>query len=337
MYLDFYGLKEKPFNLTPDPRFLYLTPVHGEALAQLLYGVREEKGFIVLTGEVGTGKTTLLRSLIKELEETTEVAFVVHSKLQFDELLEYIIEDFGVKTQTTSSAQRLFALNEFLIEQHRVGRNSVLILDEAQHLEPGTLEQVRLLSNFETPTTKLLQILLVGQPELDVRLALDELRQLRQRIGLRCSIHPLSPADSRDYIVSRLRIAGATGGAIFTEEAIGRIAGYAAGIPRVVNMVCDHCLLFGFADQKRQIDGEIVAQAIDYLEQGTSRSPATAVSSAPSSPTGESTEPARRRGSRLEMILAIMLAVAFIGVGTMLLYPEFIAQAMHRIAGMMGF
>lgn len=337
MYLDFYGLKEKPFNLTPDPRFLYLTPAHRDALSQLVYGVQEEKGFIVLTGEVGTGKTTLLQSLIRELDNTTEVALVVHSKLQFDDLLEYAIEDFGVKTQATSPAQRLFALNEFLIDQHQAGRNSVLILDEAQHLEPETLEQVRLLSNFETPTTKLLQILLVGQPELEARLALDQLRQLRQRIGLRCRIHPLSLEESRDYILSRLRIAGAIDFSIFTEEAISRIAAYAGGIPRVVNMVCDHCLLFGFADQKRQIDQGIVEQAIEYLEQGSPRLSATSPMPTQPSQTAETSVPLRRIGSWVETLLAIIGVIVFIGVVTMLLYPEIIAKLVHRLAELVSF
>lgn len=332
MYLDFYGLKEKPFNLTPDPRFLYLTPAHQDALSQLLYGVQEEKGFIILTGEVGTGKTTLLQSLIRELDNTTEVALVVHSKLQFDELLEYVLEDFGVKVQATSLAQRLFALNEFLIDQHRAGRNSVLILDEAQHLEPETLEQVRLLSNFETPTTKLLQILLVGQPELKANLALDQLRQLRQRIGLRCSIYPLSREETRDYILSRLRIAGAGDSSIFTEEAIGRIAEYAGGIPRVVNMVCDHCLLFGFADQKRQIDQEIVEQAIEYLEQGSSRPPPTSLGPAKASQAVEISAPLRRRGSRIVALLSIIGVVVVIAMLTAMLRPDIIAELTHRVS-----
>ena len=266
MYLTFYGLAEKPFNATPDPKFLYLTPGHREALAQLLYGVNERKGFIVLTGEVGTGKTTLLHALLQRLDRTTAVAFIFNSTLPFDGLLEYILEDFRIAKTGDTQAQRLFALNSFLTKRRRAGRNTVLILDEAQNLEPPTLEQVRLLSNFETPTEKLLQILLVGQPELEDKLALHELRQLRQRISLQCSIPPLTPAETREYIRTRLCIAGGNALGLFTDQAVARISEYAKGIPRVVNVVCDHCLLYGYAEQKRKIDRDIVKQAVQYLQ-----------------------------------------------------------------------
>jgi type II secretory pathway predicted ATPase ExeA len=268
MYLSFYGLKEKPFNATPDPNFLYLTPGHREALAQLLYGVQVRKGFIVLTGEVGTGKTTLLQTLLQRLNGDAAVAFLFNSKLPFDGVLEYMLEDFGVAQSAGTQAQRLFSLNRFLIERWRAGQTAVLILDEAQNLDPETLEQVRLLSNFETPTEKLLQILLVGQPELEAKLQLPELRQLRQRIGLRCTIPPLTPEQTPDYIRTRLRIAGARDLGLFTERAVAQISEYARGIPRVINIICDHCLLFGYADQKRKIDRDIVEQAIEYLEKG---------------------------------------------------------------------
>lgn len=268
MYLSFYGLREKPFSTTPDPKFLYLTPGHREALAQLLYGVQEHKGFLVLTGKVGTGKTTLLHTLRQRLNGTTAVSFVFNSTLSFDDLLEYMLADFGVAKAGRSRARRLIALNTFLTERRRVGQNTVLILDEAQNLEPPTLEQVRLLSNFETPTDKLLQILLVGQPELKAKLQRPELFQLKQRIGLRCTIRPLTPEETREYIRSRLRIAGARDVGLFTDRAVGRIAHYAGGIPRLVNILCDHCLLFGYADQTRRIDEEMVDAAIAYLEGG---------------------------------------------------------------------
>ena len=267
MYLTFYGLKDPPFNATPDPRFLYLTPGHREALAQLLYGVQENKGFMVLTGEVGTGKTTLLQALRQRLDGTAAVAFVFNSTLPFDGILEYMLEDFGIARTAGSQAQRLFALNDFLIERRRGGQNAVLILDEAQNLDPPTLEQVRLLSNFETSTEKLLQILLVGQPELKAKLQLPQLRQLKQRIGLRCSIPPLTPEETRDYIRTRLRVAGARDLGLFTDGAVRRIADYTGGIPRLVNIICDHCLLFGYADQKRRIERDTVEQAIAYLDE----------------------------------------------------------------------
>ncbi len=271
MYLAFYGLREKPFNATPDPRFLYMTPGHREALAQLLYGVQESKGFIVLTGKVGTGKTTLLHALRQRLNGHTAVSFVFNPTLPFEGILEYVLEDLGIARGETSHAQRLMGLNNFLIERRRAGQNTVLILDEAQNLDPRTLEQVRLLSNFETPTDKLLQILLIGQPELKAKLQLPELQQLRQRIGLRCHIPPLTPEETREYIRTRLWIAGARDLGLFTERAVARISEYSEGIPRLVNILCDHCLLFGYADQKRRVDGEAVEQAIEYLEEGIGR------------------------------------------------------------------
>ncbi len=269
MYLTFYGLAEKPFNPTPDPRFLYMSPGHREALAQLQYGVQERKGFIVLTGEVGTGKTTLLHALRQRLNGQTTVAFGFNSSLPFDGILEYALNDLGVPNAGDSRAQQLIALNNFLIERERVGQNTVLILDEAQNLDAATLEQVRLLSNFETPTSKLLQILLVGQPELKAKLALPQLRSLKQRVGLRCRLSPLTGAEAHTYIQTRLRIAGARDLGMFTDTAVERIVEYAGGIPRLINIVSDHCLLFGYADQKRRIDRQTVGQAIDYLEEGS--------------------------------------------------------------------
>jgi len=268
MYLNFYGLKLKPFNPTPDPKFLYLTSSHREALAQILYGVQEGKGFIVLTGEVGTGKTTLIQTLLRRLDEKTEVAFIFNSKLPFDALVEYMLRDFGITDNLSSQSQRLFALNGFLIERRRAGQNTLLIIDEAQNLDPPALEQVRLLSNFETPTDKLLQIFLSGQPELQAKLDLPELRQLKQRIALRSVIRPLTADETCDYVQHRLRIAGARTDNIFTDAALVRISRYARGIPRLVNIVCDHSMLFGYAEQKRRIDAETVDQVVAYLEQG---------------------------------------------------------------------
>ena len=268
MYLNFYGLREVPFGPTPDPKFLFQSTRHREALAQLIYGVQERKGFIVLTGEIGTGKTTLLRALLERMDDRTAVAYVHNSALPIDGLLEYVLQDWGVKSAATTPAQRLFELNEFLIDQHRKGTSPVLVIDEAQNLSVETLEAVRLLSNFETTRQKLMQILLVGQPELRDTLNLPQLRQLKQRIGLRCHIGPLSPEETRLYIRHRLRIAGAGDAGIFTDAAVQRIADYSRGIPRVINIVCDHCLLSGYADSKRRVEARAVDEAIQYLEDG---------------------------------------------------------------------
>jgi type II secretory pathway predicted ATPase ExeA len=266
--LSFFGFQEHPFNPTPDPRFLYLTPAHREALAQLLHGVQAQKGFIMLTGEVGTGKTTLVVALLDRLEPTTAVALVTNSLLGFEGILEYALKDLGVAKPGDTQAQRLFTLQNFLIERRRAGEKTVLILDEAQNLDPQTLEQVRLLSNFETRTEKILQILLVGQPELRAKLKLPQLRQLKQRIGLRCTIPPLTAAQVRDYIRTRLRVAGARDLRLFSPRAMVRIARYSRGVPRIVNTVCDHSLTFAYAGRVRLIDRDIVEEAIEYLEEG---------------------------------------------------------------------
>jgi general secretion pathway protein A len=269
MYLQFYGLREQPFGPTPDPRFLFLTDSHREALAQLVYGVQEHKGFLALTGEVGTGKTTLLHTLLRRLGNETSVAFVFHSTLPFEGLLEYALEELKIPAARLSQAQRLVALHNFLIEQRRASRDTVLILDEAQNLEVATLEQVRLLSNFESPTEKLLQIVLVGQPELQAKLDRPELRQLKQRIAVRSRIAPLSPAEVGDYVRARLRLAGAPDAETFAPTALELIAAYTRGIPRAINTVCDIALLSGYVDQRRRLDDSTVKEAIGYLEAGS--------------------------------------------------------------------
>ena len=268
IYLGFYGLDREPFGVTPDPDFLFMTPGHREALAQLLYAIHERKGFILLTAEVGMGKTTLLHALRHELDSTTALAYVSNSLLPFQGILEYMLEEFEIEKPGESHAQRLVALQTFLLERHRAGQNTVLILDEAQNLYPQTLEQIRLLSNFETTKEKILQIVLVGQPELQARLELPELRQLKQRIGMLCAIPPMTPAGTRNYVRTRLRMAGVNDAGLFTDDALTRIANFAGGIPRVVNTVCDHCLIIGYADQTRRIDPAIVDQAISYLAAG---------------------------------------------------------------------
>jgi general secretion pathway protein A len=266
MYAKFYGLEEPPFNPTPEPKFLFPASRHREALAQLLYGVGQRKGFIVLTGEVGTGKTTLLRALLARLDRDTPVAYIHNASLGIEGLVEYMLADWGIASTAPTHGRRLTDLGSFLVDQYRQGRNPVLIIDEAQHLSVATLETVRLLSNFETDRCKLVQILLVGQPELRRRLDSPELRQLKQRIGLRYHIGPLAPDEVRPYIQHRLRIAGARDTGLFTDAAIDRVTKYSEGIPRVINLVCDHCLLAGYADQQRRIGARTALDAIEYLE-----------------------------------------------------------------------
>jgi len=300
MYLAFYGLNERPFNATPDPRFLYLTPGHREALAQLVYSVQENRGFLVLTGEVGTGKTTLLQAFLQRLNGKAAVAYVFNSTLPFESLLEYVLAELGVATPASSPAQRFLALRSFMLDRRRAGQSTVVVLDEAQNLDVPTLEKIRILSNFETPTEKLLQILLVGQPELRAKLNRPELRQLQQRIELQCSLPPLSSEQVRDYIQTRLRVAGARGLELFSDGAEARIAAYARGIPRRVNILCDHCLVIGYADQRRRIEVDIVDQAIQALEGPALRSARRA------------TSPVRANGER--WILGAVAAAVLAGI-----------------------
>jgi general secretion pathway protein A len=317
MYLTFYGLQEKPFNTTPDPKFLFLTAGHREALAQLVYGVQEAKGFIVLSAEIGTGKTTLLQALLRQLDGTnTAVAYVFNSTLGFDGILEYMLRDFGIEKGGETRAARLFALNNFLIERRRANQNTVLIIDEAQNLDPATLEEVRLLSNFESPSGKLLQIVLAGQPELNHKLALPELRQLRQRVALRCTIPPLSAEETREFIRTRLRIAGARDVGLFTDRAVKRVAEWSGGIPRLINIACDHCLLVGYADERKHIDRDIVDRAIKYFEAGDRPRGVfrrAAVSSTSAAPVSSSPVEWMLRGAAAVLVGVAVMAVASSG------------------------
>jgi len=314
MYLSFHGLSEAPFGSTPDPRFLFQSVRHREALAQLIYGVRERKGFIVLTGEIGTGKTTLLRALLERLDATTPVAYVHNSALPMEGLFEYILHDWGVKSRATNHAQRLIELSEFLIERHRQGLNPVLVIDEAQTLSLESLEAIRLLSNFETTHQKLMQILLVGQLELRDKLNTPELRQLKQRIALRGHIGALSSEETRLYIRHRLRVAGSADAGIFTDGAVQKISDYSRGIPRVINIVCDHCLLSGYADSKRRIDGAVVTEAIEYLEEGTRPTRRRRREASPT-PSRTAVWAARSGVAVLVLVLLAMLVVAVNAVG----------------------
>ena len=261
MYKSFYGLKENPFNVNPDPRFLFLTKQIEEALTGLMYGIQTRKGFITLTGEVGTGKTTLINRLLDWLHHRrARTAFLFNSRMNSSQLFDFILAEFDISCESKSKSQQLLKLNHWLLERYRDGETVVLIIDEAQNLTYPVLEEIRLLTNLETSTEKLLQIVLSGQPELEEKLKLPQLRQLRQRIMLRCRTTPLSEDQTRDYIAERLRIAGASGEPIFSPKTIEAIHVYSMGIPRVINLLCEHSLVNGFVEQQRPIQPKIVEE-----------------------------------------------------------------------------
>ena len=267
MYESFYGLKENPFNLTPDPQFIYLGKNHREALAQLIYGVREKKGFIVLTGEVGTGKTTIIRCFLETLtngSNNTRAAFLFNPKLSVNDFIEYILRDLGLKIQGTTKGEYLHTLYEYLINAYQKDEKVVLIVDEAQGMTPALLEEIRLLSNLETSKSKLLQIVLVGQPELNKILLGPNFRQLRQRINMRHHLLSLTEKETGEYIKKRLKIAGKKK-PLFTEKAVKEIYRKTRGIPRLINVLCDNSLLNGYALDKNLIDKKIVKEAAKDL------------------------------------------------------------------------
>ena len=268
MYLPFFNLREPPFNLTPDPRFLYLSAQHEEALSHLLYGINERKGFIEITGEVGTGKTLLCRALLERLDDSISTALVFNSYLSQKELLQAICRDFGLPTDADTGAGLIDQLNTYLVGEFGLGRNAVVIIDEAQNLEPTVLEQLRLLSNLETANGKLLQIVLVGQPELRDKLSLPGMRQLNQRIAVRFHLTALGHADSSRYVMHRLQVAGAGSRISFTPRAMRLIHRYSGGLPRRVNLLCDRALLTAFVQDTRQVDGAVVRRSARDLQGG---------------------------------------------------------------------
>jgi general secretion pathway protein A len=248
MYQAFFGLHSTPFNLSPDPSFLYRSVQHEEALSSLIYGVQSRKGFIVLTGEVGTGKTTMLECLRDHLTARhTPFAFVFNSRLTPDQFFEMVAYDFDLRCPRTSKTEVLFALNTMLIQRTNQHQTSVLIVDEAQNLDWDVLEEVRLLGNLETRRGKMLQIILAGQPELDTKLEQPEYRQLKQRIALRCHLRPFTEIETTQYIASRLARAGMKEQTVFPPEVLAEIHRRTQGIPRIINSVCDNLLLTSFA------------------------------------------------------------------------------------------
>jgi general secretion pathway protein A len=266
VYLDFYNLREEPFSITPNPRFLYFSEKHQEAFNHLLFGIHQRKGFIELTGEVGAGKTTVCRKLLEELDPKYRTALILNPCLIPHQLLKTIVREFGLKPRGIDRVAYLESLNEFVLNEVNTGHDVVLILDEAQNLSDEALEQVRLLSNLETDQQKLMQIVLMGQPELRDKLAHPRLRQLRQRITVRYHLQPLNLSETAQYIEHRLRLAGARDRPMFDEPAIREIFRYAGGIPRLINAVCDKSLLAGFVHQTDVIDRRLVRLAVEELE-----------------------------------------------------------------------
>jgi len=267
MYKKFFGLRENPFNVNPDPRYLFFTQAMEEAMSALTYGIDTRKGFLLLTGEVGTGKTTLLNRLLDWLRgRNVATAFVFNSHLNVNQLFDFILNDFEIPCEERSQSLRQIRLNEWLLGRYREGQSAVLIVDEAQHLSFEVLEEIRMLTNLETATEKLLQIVLSGQPELEDRLKLPQLRQLRQRITIRTKTRPLTLDETRGYITERLRIAGGDSREIFSADAIIAIHKYAKGIPRVTNLLCEHTLINAYVDQQAEVQPALVEEVAREFE-----------------------------------------------------------------------
>lgn len=266
MYTEYFGLSDEAFRMTPDPRFIYFSQKHQEAFATLLYGIESRKGFIEITGEIGAGKTTLCRRLLAELNNRVKTSLIVNPALSDVQLLSAIVEDFGITPKAKNRKGYYDALNHFLMEVSRQGSTSVLIIDEAQNLSPKTLEQVRLLSNIETETEKLLQIVLIGQPELGELLRHKSLVQLRQRVAVRYHLAALDRNETELYIQHRLSVVGGEGKVFFTPEALDKIYEATQGVPRLINSLCDKALLSAYAKETRTIDVYLIGNSQREME-----------------------------------------------------------------------
>ena len=279
MYKKFFGLKENPFNVNPDPRYLYLTHHIQEALACLIYGIQTRKGFVLLTGEVGTGKTTVLNKLLEWCrQERIATAFMFNPRLKEAEFFDFMMADFGVTCDSTMKSRTLMKLNQWLLEQYQSGNRVVLIVDEAQNLSAEMLEEIRLLTNLEIATAKLMQVVLAGQPELDQKVNDPQLRQLRQRVTLWAKTAPLTLLETQSYIKQRLRVAGSSGEEIFDAEAIEAVHSHAAGIPRLTNLLCEHALISAFVAHSNIVSAKIVeevAREFNLLQNNIEPSPRT--------------------------------------------------------------
>jgi len=266
MYTRFYGFSEKPFNVTPDPKFLYLTPSHREVLASMIYGIKEKKGFISITGEVGTGKTTLIYTLLNNLNEKIKTVLIFHTTTTFEQLLKNILLELELPIVDESKTGLLHQLNEYLIQLLSREETLAIIIDEAQNLPKEVMEELRMLSNLETSKSKLLQIVLVGQPELGTKLDSDDLRQLKQRVAIRRQIKPLSQEDCKKYIEHRLNLVGSNSSEVFTSDAISLICKYSQGIPRTINIICDNAFLIGYGLSQKKVGVPIINEVIGDLD-----------------------------------------------------------------------
>ncbi len=270
MYCDFFGISEKPFTITPNPHFIYLSGNHREAFARLLYGIDSHAGFIAMTGEVGTGKTTLLRTLLTQLDpEKYRIALIFNPCLSSDQLLASICREFQIEPDENASFNHLDALNLYLLDQNAAGKTVVLVIDEAQNLAPDVLEQVRMISNLETVHNKLIQIILAGQPELNDVLSRHDLRQLNQRIAVRCHLTPMSKRDTGDYINHRLKISGCRLHGLFSHGAVKRIFRFSRGVPRLINMACEQALVMAWTQESRVVTPAIAARVIKEVQPVT--------------------------------------------------------------------
>lgn len=266
MYEQFYNLKESPFNMTPDTRYFYPSEKHMEALDSLTYAINSRKGFVVITGEIGSGKTTVCRALLNKLSSNTKVSLILNTHISEKELISTILEDLGMEPVKGTKSRLLSQLNNFLIEELSHNNNIVLMVDEAQNLSRRMLEEIRMLSNLETEREKLIQIILVGQPELREKLRLRSLEQFKQRINIHYHLLPLNKDETEDYIMYRITKASSNGCVIFTSEAMQSIYEYSKGVPRIINLLCDRALLNGFLRNTQRIDKCIIEESIKEKE-----------------------------------------------------------------------
>jgi general secretion pathway protein A len=282
MYLSYYGLSREPFHITPDPEFLYLSPSHREALACIIYGIEQKKGFVAITGAIGVGKTTILRSYLDSTKKDfLKIVYVFNSKLTFEELLRTICKELGLVAETSVVTEMVNKLYEALIDEYKKGNTVVLVVDEAQNMPVETLENLRMISNLETSTDKLIQIVLVGQPEFDDIISTNKLRQLKQRMAVRSTILPFTVAESLDYMKYRLTKAGGDPPSVFTERALKKIAKNSHGIPRTINIWCDNALISGFGREQKPVGANtvrcIIGDFSDHPHRSSVRKPALAI------------------------------------------------------------